>query len=297
MDFRQMRYIVEVAECRSVSRAADNLHVSQSAVSHYVRHAEETLGVKLFDRKAAPLALTYAGMCYVESARKILAENDRLTRELRSITGYTRKLIRIGTSRDRASYMLPKILPGFIAKYPDVKIEIHTDSGQNLREGLQKGRTDILLLPDDGKELARNINTQVIYTEPLLLVIPEGFRLSRPVNPSELDGMPFFMQFRAHTTRSFCDAYFRKHNITPQILAEFPSNITCYRMASAGLGLAVIPAMITNIAKLEGNTELLPVGHTWNVLAYWRKDSFMGESERYLLDNARSVLQIQNAAL
>ena len=297
MDFRQMRYIVEVAECRSVSRAADNLHVSQSAVSHYVRHAEETLGVKLFDRKAAPLALTYAGMCYVESARKILAENDRLTRELRSITGYTRKLIRIGTSRDRASYMLPKILPGFIAKYPDVKIEIHTDSGQNLREGLQKGRTDILLLPDDGKELARNINTQVIYTEPLLLVIPEGFRLSRPVNPSELDGMPFFMQFRAHTTRSFCDAYFRNHNITPQILAEFPSNITCYRMASAGLGLAVIPAMITNIAKLEGNTELLPVGHTWNVLAYWRKDSFMGESERYLLDNARSVLQIQNAAL
>ena len=286
-----MRYIVEVAECRSVSRAADNLHVSQSAVSHYIRHAEETLGVKLFDRKAAPLALTYAGMCYVESARKILAENDRLTRELRSITGYTRKLIRIGTSRDRASYMLPKILPGFIAKYPDVKIEIHTDSGQNLREGLQKGRTDILLLPDDGKELAHNINTQVIYTEPLLLVIPEGFRLSRPVNPSELDGMPFFMQFRAHTTRSFCDAYFRKHNITPQILAEFPSNITCYRMASAGLGLAIIPAMITRIAKAESKTELVPIGHTWDVMAYWRKDSYMGECEHYLLDNANVVFK------
>ena len=168
MDFRQIRYIIEVAECRSVSRAADNLHVSQSAVSHYIRHAEESLGARLFDRKANPLTLTYAGMCYVESARKILAENDRLTRKLRSINNYARKLIRIGTSRDRTSYMLPKILPGFREKYPEVKIEIHTDSEQKLREGLLKGRTDILLLPDDGKELPRNIETQVIYTRRIL---------------------------------------------------------------------------------------------------------------------------------
>lgn len=66
MDFRQMRYIIEVAECRSVTRAADNFRVSQLSVSHYIRHTEDSLGVKLFNRSVNPLGLTYAGMIYVE---------------------------------------------------------------------------------------------------------------------------------------------------------------------------------------------------------------------------------------
>ena len=287
MDFRQMKYIIEAAECQSVTKAADNLHVSQSAISHYIRHAEESLGVRLFDRTANPISLTYAGMCYVESARKILAENDRLTRELRSITGYTKKLLRIGTSRDRASFMLPKLLPAFRKKYPDIKIEIFTDSGQALRENLSKGRIDILFLPDDGKDLAPNISAQTIYTEDLLLVSQKG--AINFTQPSDLEGRAFFQQFRAHTTRAFCDYYFRKNNLTPEILAEFPSNITCYRMASAGLGLAIIPAMITQIASPEGKAQIFPLGHTWNVLAYRRKDAYMSDCEHELITMAQEI--------
>ena len=287
MDFRQMRYIIEAAECQSVTKAADNLHVSQSAISHYIRHAEDSLGVKLFDRTASPIALTYAGMCYVESARKILAENDRLTRELRSITGTEKKLLRIGTSRDRASYMLPKLLPVFRRKYPAVKIEIFTDSGQSLRENIGKGRLDVLFLPDDGKELAPNISAQAIYVEEMLLIAQKG--ALRFTKPSDLEGRAFFQQFRAHTTRAFCDAYFRKHNLAPEILAELPSNITCYRMASAGLGLAIIPAMITHIANPEGDAQIFPLGHTWNVLAYRRKDAYLSESEKDLITTAQEI--------
>lgn len=295
MDFRQMRYVVEVAECRSVTRAADNLHVSQSAVSHYIRHAEDSLGVKLFDRSANPLGLTYAGMVYVESAKRILTEHDGMKRRLRESSGHVKRLLRIGTSRDRASYMLPKIIPEFMRRCPGTRTEIFTESGQVLRERLKKGRIDILMLPDDGKEISPNINAEIIYTEELLLVSKKGF-LKIPdgrkyVYPSGIDGFPFFMQYREHTTRLFCDAYFRDNDIQPDIVMEFPSNITCYRMASAGLGLAIVPMMITGIANPESKTELYSLSErprTWDILAYTRKDIPEGQPEQDFIRTARN---------
>ncbi|MBQ7155431.1 MAG: LysR family transcriptional regulator [Synergistaceae bacterium] len=287
-----MRYLFEVAECQSVSRAASNLYVSQSAISHYIKYAEESLGVRLFDRSTNPISLTYAGKCYIETARKILFENEKLSREIRDITNHMTGLLRIGTSRDRASYMIPKLLPGFKKKYPGIKVEVFTESGQVLRHKLREGRIDLLILPDDGKEIPPGVCTRVIYAEELLLAAQKGvFNNKKFVRPSEIKDMPFFMQFKEHTTRSFCDSFFKENSITPQIVMEFPSNITCYRMAATGLGLAIIPFMITKLTSTEEEAELFLLGdedniRAWNVLAYWRKDSYIGQPELDLIQMA-----------
>ena len=296
MDFRQMRYLIEVAECRSVSRAASNLYVSQSAVSHYIKYAEESLGVRLFDRSTNPITLTYAGQCYIEAARKILLENEKLSREIRDITNHMTGLLRIGTSRDRASYMIPKLLPGFKAKYPGIKVEVFTESGKILREKLHEGRIDLLILPDDGKEIPIGICTRVIYVEELLLAARKGFFSGRKsIQPPEINDMPFFMQFKEHTTRSFCDAFFGENGITPQIVMEFPSNITCYRMAATGLGLAIIPFMITRLTSTEDEAELFSLGdkRTWDVLVYWRRDSYIGQPELDLIEMAEDIFRLE----
>lgn len=107
MDFRQIQYLTAIAEYQSITKAADALYISQSAMSHYVQKAEAELGVLLFDRSTTPITLTYAGRKYMESARKILLENDRLMKEFRDITHHMTGKLRIGTSRDRASYMMP----------------------------------------------------------------------------------------------------------------------------------------------------------------------------------------------
>lgn len=80
MDLRQLQYIKTVAELRNVTRAADALHISQPALSRYIRSVEEELDIQLFDRSTSPLSLTYAGERYLESARRILLENERLKR-------------------------------------------------------------------------------------------------------------------------------------------------------------------------------------------------------------------------
>ena len=63
MDVRELKYLLTLAECRNMTRAAEALYISQSALSHYVKNVEKTLGTRLFDRSTTPLSLTPAGRC------------------------------------------------------------------------------------------------------------------------------------------------------------------------------------------------------------------------------------------
>lgn len=290
MDFRQLKYLTTVAEYRSITKAADALFISQSAMSHYIKKAEEEFGIQLFDRSTTPLSLTFAGQKYMESARKILLENDRLMKEFRDITHHMTGVLRIGTSRDRSSYMLPRLIPPFSELYPYITLEIITGSGQQLMEALRIGKIDLVLLPNSGSDSFSGIEMQHIYSEELILAASAS-RLNASyllpgrqdaVDPKTLNGMPFFLTLQGHVIRTFCDSYFRKQHIHPQVKMEFSSNITCYRMASTGMGLAIIPYLTTQIACCSHPIRLYSLGRErtlWNVSVMYRKDSYLGQPE------------------
>ena len=86
MELKQFTYVRQVAESGSFTKAAAELFISQPALSNYVSKVEEDLGVKLFDRSANPLKLTYAGEQYVKRAKAILGQMEEMNRELRDIT-------------------------------------------------------------------------------------------------------------------------------------------------------------------------------------------------------------------
>ncbi len=303
MDFREFEYMLKVAECRSVTKAARELHISQPALSHYIRGVEESLGVKLFDRSTTPMSLTFAGECYVESARRILMEGNRLMKELRDINRHMAGRLRIGTSRDRASYMMPKLVPPFTRQYPGIELEVFTQSGQKLTEALLEGRVDLLLLPETAITLRKRGETsalaaQKIYTDELLLAartgtVPESARLPNgAVKIESLADMDFFLMYQEHAARAFCDDFFKRHRLRPKVKMEFSSNISCYRMAAAGMGVTIVPFLTTRLADAGANVELFSLGEageTWDVMLFYRKDDVLGAPERDLLNIAREV--------
>lgn len=300
MDFRQLQYLTAIAEYQSITKAAEALYISQSAMSHYVQKAEAELGVQLFDRSTTPIKLTYAGEKYMESARKILMENDRLMKEFRDITNHMTGILHIGTSRDRASYMLPRLLPEFASMYPGIEIDVYTGSGQHLRQVLREGRIDLLILPEDPKENMSGLSTQHIYSEELILAAKKGTippdqreeHCPYVIKPQSLHQMPFFLLFQEHVMRAFCDAYFKKHHIKPQVRMEFSTSITCYHMASTGMGLAMIPYLITRLTHCDHEMELFSLGQppvTWNVQAIYRKDAYLGQPEQDFIDLAKRL--------
>ncbi len=82
--------------------------------------------------------------------------------------------LRIETSRDRASFMMPKLLLSFCAEYPGIDTEIFIDSGKKLREALRDGRIDMLILPDTWPDDSYNFESRLIYTEELVLAAKAG---------------------------------------------------------------------------------------------------------------------------
>lgn len=296
MDFRQLQYLTAVAEHRNVTKAAESLYISQSALSHYIRKTEEELGVQLFDRSTSPISLTYAGQCYIQSAQRILRENDRLMKELREITENMTGVLRIGISRDRAAYTLPRLLRDFRVKYPGIQVDIFTASAHQLRDALKTGRIDLLLLPSDSREEEPGIVCEKLYTEELVLCAGKGMLPGGGYLPdlSVLDQRPFYLLKQEHATRNFCDGFFRKHRLRPVICSEVSSSVICYRLAAAGLGFAIVPYMTTRLADAGMEVELFSLGEkpvTWDVNMYYRKDAYLGHPERDMIRLAQQLFR------
>ena len=298
-NLRELKYILRVADLRSVTRAANELHITQPALSRCIHDAESELGVKIFDRSTNPITLTYAGECYIESAKRIILEHERLRKEIRDITHHMTGRLRIGTSRDRASYMMPKLLPEFCNKYPGINVEVFTESGKRLRDALREGRIDILILPDTWPDDAYNFESRKIYTEELVLIakngtIPEEFcnEDRTAIIPEKLNMMKFFLLFQEHAIRSFCDKYFREKGIKPDIHMQFKSNITCYRMALTGMGVTIVPFLTTQMMGTNEDIEIFSLDDepvTWEVRAFYRKGAYIGEPEEELMRMACEI--------
>ena len=304
---RELTYILKISEIRNITKAANVLHITQPTLSRFIHDVEEDLGIKIFDRSTNPLTLTFAGEKYIESAKKILLEYENLRKEIRDINHHMTGRLRIGTSRDRASFMMPKILPVFCEKYPGINVEIFTDSGKKLREALQDGRLDIVILPDTWQGMWKvdkdyKFESQKIYTEELVFVAKAGtiqeksykFNVdgSKAIKPQAIKNMKFFLLFKEHAMRTFCDKYFKANKINPEIKMEFSSNITCYRMAAAGMGVTIVPFLTTQMSDSGDEVEKFSLGDepaTWNVKAFYREGAYIGEPELELIRIANEI--------
>ncbi|WP_225845971.1 LysR family transcriptional regulator [Streptomyces sp. HPF1205] len=123
MELRQLRYFVTVAEELHFGRAAERLHIVQSAVSQQVRRLERELGTDLFDRSPRHVRLTPAGTRFLPEARAVLAAEDRARAAVAEFAGARTRTLRLGTSTGLGSH-LDRVLDAFTALAPDVAVEL-----------------------------------------------------------------------------------------------------------------------------------------------------------------------------
>ena len=124
MDFRELQFITAIARHQNITKAAEALYITQPALSKFLASLENELGLKLFDRVDRKYIPTYAGGRYLEYARTILDTKASLDSELADIIKRDVGVLNIGLPNMRCAYMLPKTLPAFNAKYPNVKVNI-----------------------------------------------------------------------------------------------------------------------------------------------------------------------------
>lgn len=298
MDFKQMSYMVKVAECQNITKAAKELYVSQPSLSQFIAKTEEELGVKLFDRSASPLSLTYAGEKYIEAAKEILRINKEIKDELQDIAGYQKGRISLGIPSERGGYMLPPILRKFKEKYPGIEVKTREANTDFLLEELKKGKVDLIIVPD--RNLPKELEGQLIYEEELLFVAGDGVigrdrcldGYANVIDWNKIGSLPFIVLKKGQGSRRKCEEIFRFHHLEPDIIFETNSNSTALRMAASGLGVALVPEMTVNLFRgaQRFNTyslDITPV--TWNVLAVYRRDTYQNRAQKEFIKIATEI--------
>lgn len=294
MDFREMTYILTVADCGSVTAAAKKLYISQPSLSYIVSKVEQDVGVKLFERKNYPLTLTYAGEKYVETARKIRTLSDNLRRELLDIGLGEKGRINLGIPTERAGYMLPEVLVRFREAFPGIEVRLYEANSDDLWGMLSKDEIHFYIIPRNRAELPEGVRTELIYKEELYLVagpgvVTEAMRKDggNVVNLGSLRHETFILLKKGHAIRKKADAVLRRHKISPERTMEVSSCISAVQLARSGLGVTIVPERAVDV--LGGHAGLCCYQYaeepdSWNVNAVYREDAYLDRSERYLID-------------
>ena len=283
MDFKKLNYILKIAETGNITKAAEELYMTQPALSHFISKTEREEGIQLFDRTSVPIRLTYAGERYVETIRKILELNEMLEAEISEINENVIGRLTIGIPPARAADLLPDILPQFMEKYPKVQISTVEHNSRQLRDDVRKQLVDFAVLPLlEGYEEFKHID---LFEEELFLVCREnglsadGWHLNdkgeKVADIHKLKGHRFILLKHGHGIRDKIDFLFQLSGVRPEIVMETTNNETAYSLAAAGLGMAIVPHY--NIRRLipEHPVEVFKItdsGLKWTVAAILNPD-------------------------
>jgi len=241
MELDQLRYFLQIAECGSYTRAAENLLVSQSTLSRSIQKLEEELGQPVFERMARGIHLTDAGTLLQPRAMQVLSLLEDTKAEITD-DGQS-GCIRIGAIPTIAPYFLPEVLEQFASAYPRASLVVQEYTTDLLLKSCTDGEIDlaIVALPIPSKYL----DSQVLFEEELLLVLPPQHPLAdKPrIRASDVEQLPFVLLDEAHCLSDNIASFCRQRSFQPVTVERTSQLAMVQELVSLSHGVSFIPAM------------------------------------------------------
>ncbi|MFE7277362.1 MULTISPECIES: LysR family transcriptional regulator [Streptomyces] len=259
MDVRHARYVIALAEECHFGRAAQRLHVAQSALSQQLKQLEREIGTTLFARSTRRVELTEAGHHLVRHARSILAEVERAEEQMALLAAGRAGRVSIGFVGTATYDVLPRIARTIRSQLPDVLLELHGELlNPELIEGLHSGTYDLALMRS-GTSADATIDVTTLRSERLVVAVPSGHRLAdrSRIPLATLADEPFVV----HPSRDRSAMYGRvlaacaRAGFAPSPLIEVGETSTLVVFVAAGHGVALVPESVQNL-RLDGVTYI-----------------------------------------
>lgn len=308
MDSYKLKYVITIAEEQSISKAAKRLYVSQPALTKHINNLEKELGIKLFDRTATPIHLTYAGELFLSRARQILAVEHQMQLEFEEIAAMRRGRLNIGIGSSRGYFWLPHLLPPFMKQYPGIDVKICEGTNSYFEESLSKGTLDIAFyaLPIESADL----DYEEICDERILLFaspeeeILEGLDISKAsfknplyVDPHRLSGARFFRLPPGSGLYRTTEQIMARHGIKPGSVMELTNSDTAYALAAEGLGVTFSPEscyFYPNYPKKPICCTVESPPFSRKIVAVYRKDTPLSPVKRNFIDLTKDIVLKEN---
>ena len=268
--FRQLNVFLAVAKYKSITAAADAMHVTQPTISMQMRELSEAVGLPLYEQIGKRLHLTAAGEAVAESARVMAEEWARLQQTIDAMKGHRTGRLRVAIT-STAKYFVPRMIGGFCKAFPEVDISLEVLNRDGVVQRLRQNADDLYIMsmpPEDMK-----LEQHAFLDNPLVLIAPLSHPLARKrkLALSALANEPFILREPGSATRRACNMHFEKHRFEPKVRLELGSNEAIKHSVAGGLGLSVVSRhALGNDLKEEGlavlNVDGFPIRSQWWVL-------------------------------
>lgn len=282
MTLQELRFIIALAKEQHFGKASRIIHVSQPTLSIAIRKLEQELGVTIFERDKNQVRVTPLGKEIVDRAKRVLAEVEGLRQAAKFDQNQLSGVFKLGVIYTVGPYLLPPLITELNKIAPQMPIEIHEDYTANLKEQLNSGDLDaiIISLPFH----SAGIVSQVLYKEPFVVLLPHDHPLaeSPQINEKALSDYNVLLLGEGHCFRdqviASCPACFlspRSHSSVNWRTVEGSSLETIRHMVAAKMGVTILPMTAANSGsygdKLLINRPLHGVKPERTVALAWRK--------------------------
>lgn len=267
---RQLNIFEAVARHLSFTKASEELHLTQPAVSMQIKQLEQATGVPLFEQVGKRIYLTEAGEELHRYSRQIaalLAEAEQMFAEMK---GLKRGRLTI-TVASTANYFVPRLWATFRMRYPDVAVSLDVTNRAGLLRALAENQTDLVIMgqpPVDNELIA-----ETFMPNPLVVIAPPSHPLCgvRNVPPQQLQGETFLVRERGSGTRSLMERVFSEKGLKPATPIEMSSTEAIKQGVEAGLGLALLSVHTLEMELALNrlvvlNVEGFPVLRDWYIV-------------------------------
>ncbi len=271
----QLRTFQTVARLNSFSRAAQELHLTQPAVSAQIGALESALRIRLFERNGKTITLTEPGRIALAGAQDIGERLAQMRRELDELGEVLAGRLQIGASMVAGVYFLPKVLAGFRDLYPEAELSLKVAPGRQIIDQIQRNELDVALVGEVAGSIDSHVAFKPILQDELIVVAPPDHPLAEAgvIQLDALAELPFVLPESHSASGESIYDQLRAAGITLRSVIELGITGAVKHAVMAGLGLSIISHMAVVRELEEGKLCSLRIadlalhrqfGLTWN---------------------------------
>lgn len=250
LNFNQLRAFYHAGKSQNFTQAARELFITQPAITAQIRSLESTCDLTLFRKKGRKLYLTNEGRILYEQVCKIFEYEKAIEKTIKGMLNLSVGILRVGTTKTYARYLMPSLVSHFLRVYPDIKIVVNDGSSQDMILDLLECRNDVAVM---SKVIAREeLSFTPFRREELVLILSPAHPLAacNAISFEQLAKEPIIMKELGSGTRKEVDALFEANKRSPNILME-SGNIELIKqlvMRGEGISFLVYAAVAEEIS-------------------------------------------------
>jgi DNA-binding transcriptional LysR family regulator len=286
VELRQLRYTEAVVRHRHFTRAAQELHVAQSALSQQVRRLEAELGADLFERTSRSVAPTEAGEAVAARARRILAEVDGIRGEIDELRGLVRGRVSVGALLPAGPLDVPRLLARFAEAFPGIEVRLREGTAGDMLRYLEADEVDAAFTLQP--ELPDELESERMGEEELVAAFPPGSAPDRKfAGAAELARMPVVTPRSDSAIAQAVAAFFARAGEPLQVSLESGDPFLLRCLVSTGFGASALPRSM--IERDGPPVEVRPLRPAVRlpVSLVWRRGRHQAPAARAFIDFAR----------